>query len=254
MLLHGFCENLSVWEGMIHLLQEQMPLQRLIALDLLGHTPEEEPPNGVSWTMQDIAAHVIRVLEHCGVASAVIVGHSLGGYVAMQLAKHHPERLSGLCLFQSMPFADAEETKQNRNRQIAILHEGKKSAVVDGLCDRIFATSSKFSMPEAVEFARSLMMQTPTNGMIATLAAMRDREDTSAVLGTLECPVMFLLGAEDVIVHMPRMFELLTNPVGTIQPRFVSILPNTAHMGMIESPLASVEALKYLAATVTARS
>ncbi len=252
LLLHGLCENLSIWDGFVYELAKEY---RVLAMDMLGHVPEAALPAETAFTLRDMGMAAVEVLNAQSIERAVIVGHSMGGYAAMQVATHAPERLAGLCLFQSMPFADSDEAKANRTRQAALLRQGKPlpkgghlrsdelDELVEALLKRIFAEQFAAEHLDVVQSTRAMMLQTPQHGFAAAIEAMREREDTSHVLPTLNVPVQFVLGAQDPIIPLERMLGLVPH----LAHGLVSVIRHCAHEGMLEAPQECLQAIRFLA-------
>jgi 3-oxoadipate enol-lactonase len=76
---------------------------RVVRMDLRGHGSSQIPPSNRELTLERLVSDVTELMDHLGCASAHIVGNSAGGYLAQQLAMHHPERLRSLMLFGSTP-------------------------------------------------------------------------------------------------------------------------------------------------------
>lgn len=107
-LLHAWGESRGSFDRLLPLLPETV---RAIALDQRGHGDAERPTTGYS--VAEFADDVVAFMDAVGLASAVLVGSSSGGYVAQRVAVSHPRRVSGLVLVGSPrslqgrpPFAD----------------------------------------------------------------------------------------------------------------------------------------------------
>lgn len=251
-LIHGLYENLSVWEGFAEKLAESY---RVVLLDALGHNPDaplrDAPLKDTPlqhFTMQEMADEVLAILEHCGISDAVFVGHSMGGAIAMHCLRRDVERhtshVRGLCLFHAAPFADTEEGKRNRDTVIASLRSGGKSEATESLLKRILAERVWAEMPDKVVWLLSILNQTPESGMVAAHEAMRDREDTTALLQDTPVPTLFILGKEDPIIDVQKMLSVVAMP----QTSLLCLLAGVAHAGMIESPKECAVALRGLMA------
>ncbi|MBL7991135.1 MAG: alpha/beta hydrolase [Candidatus Kapabacteria bacterium] len=239
-LLHGLYENLHVWDGFAEKLAVSY---RVVVMDLPGHNPEAPLPAGTTCTIRDVADCVMALLRvQCRTDDAVIAGHSMGGAVAMQCLKHYPKQIAGLCLFHATPFADAPEAKANREKVMASIQSGGKSEAVEGLLGRMFAKEIYTAKPAIVEHLQSILVQVPESGMIAGHTAMRDREDTSAVLQEIPVPTLFILGKSDAIIPVEAMLPVCTMP----QKSLVCLLSGVGHAGMLEAPKECEIALKAL--------
>jgi pimeloyl-ACP methyl ester carboxylesterase len=93
-LVHGYTASAHTWEPLIERLKAD---HRLIAIDLPGHGLTRTPP-GYKATIADFASFVETVAERLGLPKAVVVGSSMGGHTAWQLALQTPGRVDGLVL------------------------------------------------------------------------------------------------------------------------------------------------------------
>ena len=110
-LLHGFLENTSMWKDVIPQLSKR---NRIIAIDLLGHGKSD--CLGYVHSMELFAESVAAVLKHLRIRKCVVVGHSLGGYVALAFAEKYPQKIKGICLMNATSIEDDAERKTLRLR------------------------------------------------------------------------------------------------------------------------------------------
>ncbi len=104
-LIHGITDS---WFSFSRVLPEISKAHRVYALDLRGHGDSDRPANG--YTPQHMAADVIAFMDALGIRRAVLVGHSMGSFVAQQAALAAPERMAGLVLIGSATGARNEVT------------------------------------------------------------------------------------------------------------------------------------------------
>lgn len=232
-LLHGFCEDSSVWKALLPHLHD-VPVQ---CLDLLGFGQAALPASPhISAYAEAIHAHLqAQRIERC-----VLVGHSLGGYVALQFASRWPGMLAGMGLFHSHPYADTEERRENRKRAIALLHNGKKDAYVAELFPGLFTGQYTQDHTEVLQWLVAQAKEQPTEGIIAALQAMMTRPDHQDTMRQLECPVQMLLGTEDALIALNDGLRAATLPAVSD----VQVLGEVAHMAMFEAPAAAAAALR----------
>lgn len=232
-LLHGFCEDASVWDPILPYLQD-VPVLRL---NLPGFGESSMPD---SIRMEDYAHAILSAVTLLGHQRCVLVGHSLGGYVALEYLRHHPEHLVGMGLFHSHPFPDDDEKKNNRRRGIETLQQGKRDLYVTQLFPGLFTPAFVKEHPEVIATLTEAGKQHESGGIIAALEAMIARPDHSVTLKNAEYPVLFILGEEDKLVPLEETLQAATWPVMSD----IHVLPGVAHMGMWESTEESAEALK----------
>ena len=101
-LLHGFLENKTMWDVYVSELSKK---NRIITIDLLGHGETESL--GYIQTMEENADVVHDVLSKLRIRKAILVGHSMGGYVALAFAELYPEKMKGLVLLNSTSKEDS---------------------------------------------------------------------------------------------------------------------------------------------------
>lgn len=233
-LLHGYLENLNIWDDFTGLLQ---PRLRVVAPDLPGHGISEI--KGPVHTMEFLADTVHAALLECGVTKYTVVGHSMGGYVALALAARHPEDLDALVLLSSTPNADTEAKRSEREREIAVVRGGKKELLSRTLPGRGFAPQNRIRLADQIEDLAELAMLTEDDGIVALLRGMERRVDTNEMLRGLKVPQMFVFGRHDEYIPVERAEAVAAaNP----QARVVW-LENSGHNGFIEEPHAAATAL-----------
>ena len=109
-LIHGFLENASMWNDIAPELSKR---NRVITVDLLGHGNSD--CLGYVHSMELFAETIKAVIKHLKIRKYILVGHSLGGYISLALAKTNPLQIKGLCLVNSTSNEDPEERKKTKN-------------------------------------------------------------------------------------------------------------------------------------------
>jgi 3-oxoadipate enol-lactonase len=206
MLLHGFCEDQQLWAPLLPHLKSA----RLLSIDLPGFGGSDLP---LASGMDVYAEAVCAVLNERGIERCVLAGHSMGGYTALAFARHFPERLSGLGLIHSHPFADDPVRKENRRRGIELLQAGKKDAYVAQLFPGLFAPAFAQQHPKIVEAVIARGRRQPAAGIIAALEGMMDRPDSLEILHSLRCPALMVLGEEDSIIPPNEALRTALRPI-----------------------------------------
>jgi pimeloyl-ACP methyl ester carboxylesterase len=208
----------------------------VITPDLRGHG-KSPAPEGV-YKMETMAHDVFALLDSLRIGKAVIMGHSMGGYVTLAAAKLAPERFLGLGLISSQAAADTEEARQGRFKLIEkVAAEGGAAAAAE-LLPKLFAPGG--TTPEAViEEVRQIMLRTSPAGIIGTLKGMAARENTESLLAKMMVPVLLLAGEKDQIIP-PAKSQALAAAV----PRAtLTILERAGHMPMLEDPSGTTAAI-----------
>ena len=113
-LLHGFPQDSSCWDGVLPFLHEGG--LRTVVVDQRGYGDSSRPPGVAPYRVEELVADVLAVLDDLGLESAHVVGHDWGGAVAWHLAAHHPDRVRSVTVL-STPHPSALAWSMTRSRQ-----------------------------------------------------------------------------------------------------------------------------------------
>lgn len=233
-LLHGYLESMVVWDEFVPLLSKSM---RVVTLDLPGHGISTI--TGEVHTMEFLAECVANSMEHLGIKEYSVVGHSMGGYVALAMCEMFPERLRSVILLSSTPNADSEEKCDRRRREIELVKAGKKSTMARLVPHAGFAPDNVKRLKDYVDDLEELIMLTEDEGVIAILGGMIERKDRNEVLLTTKVPHMFIFGRHDFYIPNEVAEELAAR-----HPQAkVTWLDHSGHMGFIEEPQLCAQAI-----------
>jgi pimeloyl-ACP methyl ester carboxylesterase len=224
-LLHGFCEEQSVWREIM----PKMTKKRVIFIDLPGFGASTMLPKGAQMT--DFADILQQILQQLNVEKVVLVGHSMGGYVALAFAEKFPERLAGLGLFHSHPFEDAPERKGFRQKAIEFIGQNGLEKYCRQLFPALFAPGFSEKNPEPLRNLTEIAAKFDPEGVIRAIDAMINRRDLTSVLQKSACPVLFVLGEKDGLLPTDQLLaQTHLAPIADIH-----FLKNIGHMGMFEA-------------------
>jgi len=203
---------------------------RCICIELPGFG-SSDPISGLedaaAQGMSTVAAAVWRELDNRNLDKVWMIGHSLGGYVMLAMLESAPERINGMVLFHSSPFADAPERKQVRDKVIRLVKEHGAAPFLATFADGLFRDKS-----EAWQFFRQQSNETRAQAIHAYAAIMRDRTDRSELLRNSGKPLLIIAGRYDGIIP-PQV----SSAIAAIHPEFKLVfLEDSAHMGMLEEP------------------
>ncbi len=233
-LLHGFALNADIWEFVIKELEEDF---RLIAIDLPGHGDTASFPG--MHDLSEMASWLNRMLVEMEVEKFTLIGHSLGGYIALNYAEKFPEKLEGFGLFHSLAMSDTSARVEIRNKTIRYLEIKGPKEYLHSFYPQLYT-----SMPAEVleRFLEIITLQPQYDALIAYTEAMRDRKDKSEILKNLEMPVLFVMGSEDAFIPKGIAREemmMAKNPIPCL-------MDNVGHLGMLEDPLKAAAAIRQL--------
>ena len=190
LLLGSLGTTSDIWEPQ---LAGFTPHLRVIRLDTRGHGASAAPPG--EYTLDDLGADAVGVLDAAGVERAAVCGVSLGGMTAMWLAAHAPERVRALVAVSTALKIGVRSTWDER---IAQVRAGGTESSADGAMGRWFTAPYREANPKTVEWCRSMLAGCPTDGYIGCCAVLRD-SDLHPVAPRIVAPTEVIVGVEDPV-------------------------------------------------------
>ncbi|MFC2114478.1 alpha/beta fold hydrolase [Bacteroidota bacterium] len=236
-LLHGFLETHEIWNNYIEKLSGKY---RVLAIDLPGHG--RSSVLGEELSMDQIAEEVFIILEILGIHKCILVGHSMGGYAAIQFAAKYSRLLKGLVLFHTQVEADTEEEKMNRDRTIRIVEQDHLD-FVSNFTIQLFAPENVEPFKKEIDFLKTIAINTPKEGVIAALQGMKNRQDNLETLKKLRIPVLLIAGDMDSRIPV----EKVKKQVEQAPKVRLEILHGVGHMGFVEAELETLKLIRNFA-------
>ena len=219
--LHGFMESSAMWD---YLSLNAFPYQ-LIFIDLPGHGQSDLLTGDGDPSMAQMAEHVAEVLSDLGIEKFDVVGHSMGGYVALEL-KQMLQGCGRVVLLNSNFWADSEEKKRDRIRVADLAFNAKELLVQQAIPGLFFRKEKDQDACQAlIQEAKMLL---PESIAYAALA-MRNRKDHMETIQFFPNDFMLIHGENDPLVSMRVIQERTANvPIQKV------ILHDAGHMAHIE--------------------
>ncbi len=228
-LLHGYPLDHTIWLELAGKLKNEA---RVIMPDLRGQGRSSAPEG--TYRMQDLADDVLRLLDGLNIEKTIVAGHSMGGYVALAMAKYHKDRLTGLVLVASHAYADAPEKRRARLESI-------EQIKVQGVAPAVSAMPSKLSLhQDVVTRCSQIVSGASPQGVMGTLAGLAEREDAMDTLMNLKIPVMMITGLDDQINPIAINREMAAK----LEKPWQVEIPDAGHMPMMEQPEQVAKAFK----------
>ncbi|OYX24126.1 MAG: alpha/beta hydrolase [Flavobacteriales bacterium 32-35-8] len=204
-LLHGFLENSTMWNRFIPKLSEN---NRVICIDLLGHG--KTGCLGYIHTMELMAEVVEAVLNHLKIKKSILIGHSMGGYVALAFAEKNPDAISGLCLMNSTAMADSKEKQENRDRAIVAVKQNYRTFVRMAIAN-LFRPKNRTIFSDRINDVINEALQTPLQGIVAALEGMKIRKNREFLLHTHAFKKLMVIGKKDPALDYLSLIEQVKN-------------------------------------------
>jgi len=228
-LLHGYPLDHSIWEPLAARLENEYDL---IMPDLRGFG--ETQVAETDFKMSEYAADLAGLLDQLDIEKAAVVGHSMGGYVALEFVRAHPKRVLGLGLVSSQTLADTPERKAGRHQEAeAILAHGVKD-VAEGMSGKLTAK------PDLQAWLKELILRQRPAGLAGALRAMAERPDMTSLLAGFDLPLALVHGSDDALIPIERARSAKV----TVPGAHLTEIPDAGHMPMMEAPLETAEGLR----------
>jgi pimeloyl-ACP methyl ester carboxylesterase len=233
-LLHGFCESKEMWEFFQKNLSSNY---RVLCPDLPGFGDSPLPEKKV--TISSVSVALRDWITDLNLPNAVVIGHSLGGYVCLGLAALIEERIKGIGLFHSTAFADSEEKLGVRNRTITFLKKFGTEPFVNSFLPQLFPVTKHEELKEVIHTLLMRARTIPPETLMAYTEAMRDRPDRRDLLEAFSGKKFFIAGELDTAVSLENSREN-----STLVSHYLE-LKETGHMGMFEKPNETLDYIEH---------
>lgn len=240
-LLHGFGEDSTIWDLQINFLKDHC---MLVVPDLPGsgksgllsqkstvNSQNKEEETGFV-SIADYADCIHALLAHESIASCMMLGHSMGGYITLAYAEKYPALLTGFGLIHSTAFADSDEKKINRQKAIDIIEAYGAHPFLKTTTPNLFSARFKQQYPEKINRLIEDGKSFTKEALQQYYRAMMLRPDRTNLLNGNQTPVIFVIGTEDIAAPLEDVMKQVSLP----NISYIYVLPETGHMGMWEAP------------------
>lgn len=224
-LLHGFCESGNIWESFSEELSKKF---QVFCPDLPGFGKSPLPSNG--FTLEEVADLLVAWARDLGINSAIIIGHSLGGYISLETLRKYPEFSPAIGLFNSTAFEDPPDKKENRNKLIEFIKKNGVAPFLSTFVPSLFYPKNVEAHQATIDQIRNEGLSIPPESVMSYAAAMRDRVDSTDLLKTYQDRILLISGEYDQNVPIEKSREMAKHLV----EENVYIIPDSAHMSLFE--------------------
>ncbi len=234
-LLHGFGLDHNIWNPLLGGLETSF---RVIVPDMPGFG--ESPGFKQEFTMARLGKLFAGFVHDVAGQNAVFLGHSMGGYIALELLSLIPNTLSGVGLIHSHPFGDDPGKQKNRDKTIAFLEKHGSMPYVKESIPGLFSQHFASAHPETVRECVERVEAVPPEYFIAYLQAMKTRKSREEALRHCSCPVLIHIGRYDKLIDPDKNLVQCTLPP-VVQ---FTWLEQAGHMGMLEDPAKTLQSIR----------
>ena len=244
-LCHGYTGNHQSW---VHQIPELSQRYQVVAVDHRGHGSTDAPSSADAYSIPIFAEDVYTLLNHLGINKCCLVGHSLGGFIALQLVLEHPQLVGSLVLVDtsSVGFYIPGYTELGEKLNEIARQDGMEAVFECNAEHNPMARKRFEKYPEMREISKSSMLETSVDGYVYTRQAMSRREDLTLRLGKISVPTLVVVGEGDTPFRQPS--EVMAKGIPGAR---LHVVPRATHNPYEDEPEVFNELLlKFLAEVV----
>jgi len=226
--IHAFPLNRTMWDPQIGALVAEC---RCIAIDLRGLGDSSPRP---PFSMDRYADDIAGVLDSLQIEQAVIVGLSMGGYVAFAFWRRHRSRVRAFVLADTRAGPDSADGIARRRGLIELATTQGSTAIANAQIAGLVGKTTRDKRPDTYDAIHRVIAQEPIDGIVGALEAMIGRPDSRPTCATIDVPTLVIVGDEDVITPPAEVRTLHESIVGSR----LEILRHAGHLSSFERPAA----------------
>jgi pimeloyl-ACP methyl ester carboxylesterase len=219
--LHGFGEDASIWTDFLALL----PKRNTYLTPDFSHLKS-------CFSISEYAEWLKKETDKAGIQEMVLIGHSMGGYIALEFAEHHADQIIGLGLFHSSVAPDSEEKREARDKTIQFLIKHDTDLFIKHFYPNMFNETFKHENQKLLSDNIERFTKIPNEALLASTLAMKSRKGQLAEINEFDFPIFQIIGMLDSFVNYKDALEqtfLIKHPS-------VLLLHSISHAGMYEKP------------------
>jgi pimeloyl-ACP methyl ester carboxylesterase len=222
LLMHAFPLNRTMFSP--------LPGARLITFDA--------PAGPLSMDLlADVAA---ALLDHLGLAQAVVGGVSMGGYATFRFAGRHPQRLLGLVLSNTRPAADTDDARRARYEMMEVARRDGAAEIARRMLPRLLGETTRRENAAVVDRVRQMIEAYSPEAIVRMLEALATRPDSTALLAAIAVPTVVIAGEEDVITPPAESAQW----AAAIPGADFHVIPRAGHLSCLEAPQRFAQSLE----------
>lgn len=203
---------------------------RVVLLDLPGYGLAAD--RSVPDRLAGFSEEVHRTLEAHLPGPIILVGHSFGGYVALQLYREHPQHFAGLVLTDTRSGPDSEEARAKRLATAQRLQDPAQGLDIEAVAQTLVSSRTWSRRDPILDRVRSIVRSARSTSIVPTLRAIAARPDLTPVLPTVRVPTSVVWGQDDQLIPAEQSESMVARIPGA---EGVAI-PEAGHIPSLEKP------------------
>ena len=223
LFLHAFPLDARMWRPQVEALRGV----RVIAPDLRGFGRNRRTP--LFESVDQHAKDVVAMLDQASVVRVLVVGLSMGGYVAFALARLFPHRVAGFVFANTRAEPDSDVERAKRDAMIEQVQQVGTSLLPNVMLPGLVTSSCGDDVRNQL---RGMMLEQDAQGVLAGIRALRGRPDARGTFSQIHCPVAVVGGACDVL-SPPRFQQTIADGIPGAE---LVVIPGVGHLTNLEAP------------------
>ncbi len=221
--LHGFCESSQLWTDLISHLSKSY---ECLLIDLPGFGQSK----GLNMTsISNTASMCNELLDELAWQDVQVFGHSMGGYIALEMLHQKPDIFKSIGLIHSTAYSDSSEKKLSRLKVMDFVAEHGSHAFLRQFYPALVAPEKLLELDGQIW---NLVKDTEAESIIAATKAMMNRKDHSQTISSMPHPILFVCGDQDE--HFPLTDILKQSAI--CHSAQLNLLKEVGHLSMLEAP------------------
>jgi 3-oxoadipate enol-lactonase len=225
--LHAFPLNRLMWEPQMDGLRGAF---HIVAPDMRGFGASEVTEGATS--MKRMADDVHALLTALDLAPVVLVGLSMGGYVAFEYYRNYAAHVRALVLAGTRADADSEETRAGRSEMMQKVATEGPAAVAEAMLPKLLSPAAIDKSSDLIVTVRRMIETTSAAGIAGALAGIANRADSTDLLSAIAVPTLVIAGSKDAVIP-PAQTTALTEAIPGA--RF-ALIEGAGHLANLEGP------------------
>jgi pimeloyl-ACP methyl ester carboxylesterase len=228
--LHGFMSDHEVFIPLINEVEKKQPNRYTWLLpDLDGYGSSRDFLGYKS--LNDLAKDILEIIENIRINKIHFIGHSMGGYIGLEMINLNPEVFQSFLLLNSHPFTDSEERATNRQKSVQFIERHGTSYYIKETFKSLFSVEFASRHQEIVENLKKKAENLSKLSIVNSLNAMIGRNNHFDTLMNTKVKKMIFLGSNDKLIPIEDYRHL----IDIFEKQNCHIAQNAGHMCMFEA-------------------
>jgi 3-oxoadipate enol-lactonase len=224
--IHAFPMNKGMWAPQVDILKSDF---RVLTYDVRGHGLSDVGSG--QYTIEYCVDDLIGLLDHLNLKKVVVVGLSMGGYIALRALERNPEYFRGAVLCNTRSEADTNEAKIKRSNDAKVVMVLGIRKFAEFFLPKAFRERTFTTNPAIVTFAKNLIENNLPAGIAGMLIALAARTDMTPSLDKIKLPVLLIAGQYDELTPPVLLASMRDKIPGAV----LQIIPDAAHYSNLEN-------------------